>query len=69
MSTDISRRNFLREAGGTVSLSRLGDSPEDIAATAGLPCEGARVRIAPDGEVLVSGYRVGALRLASTPLC
>jgi acyl-CoA synthetase (AMP-forming)/AMP-acid ligase II len=48
----------LTEAGGTVSLSRLGDSPEDIATTAGLPCDGARVAIAPDGEVLVRGYRV-----------
>ena len=27
---------------GTVTLSRPGDSPEDIATTAGLPCDGRR---------------------------
>jgi acyl-CoA synthetase (AMP-forming)/AMP-acid ligase II len=48
----------LTEAGGTVTLSRPGDSPEDIASTAGLPCADTEVRIAPDGEVLVRGYRV-----------
>jgi acyl-CoA synthetase (AMP-forming)/AMP-acid ligase II len=48
----------LTEAGGTVTLSRRGDSPEEIATTAGLPCDGAQVRIAPDGEVVVRGYRV-----------
>jgi acyl-CoA synthetase (AMP-forming)/AMP-acid ligase II len=48
----------LTEAGGTVTLSRRGDPPEDIARTAGLPCAGTEVRIAADGEVLVRGYRV-----------
>lgn len=48
----------LTEAGGTVTLNRRGDSAEDIAATAGLPCAETEVRIAADGEVLVRGYRV-----------
>jgi acyl-CoA synthetase (AMP-forming)/AMP-acid ligase II len=43
---------------GTVTLSRPGDSFEDIATTAGLPCDGISVRIADDGEVLVRGYSV-----------
>jgi len=43
---------------GTVTLSRPGDSFEDIATTAGLPCEGIEVRIADDGEVMVRGYSV-----------
>lgn len=43
---------------GTVTLSRPGDSFEDIATTAGLPCNGIEVRIAGDGEVLVRGYSV-----------
>jgi acyl-CoA synthetase (AMP-forming)/AMP-acid ligase II len=48
----------LTEAGGTVTLNRRDDSAEDIATTAGLPCEQTEVRIAADGEVLVRGYRV-----------
>ncbi|MGU3650108.1 FadD3 family acyl-CoA ligase [Mycolicibacterium sp. A43C] len=43
---------------GTVTLSRPGDSFEDIATTAGLPCDGVEVRIAEDDEVLVRGYSV-----------
>jgi acyl-CoA synthetase (AMP-forming)/AMP-acid ligase II len=43
---------------GNVTLSRPGDSFEDVATTAGLPCEGVRVRVAEDGEVLVRGYGV-----------
>jgi HIP---CoA ligase len=43
---------------GNVTLSRPGDSFEDVATTAGLPCEGVEVRIAEDGEVLVRGYNV-----------
>lgn len=43
---------------GTVTLSRPGDSFEDIATTAGVPCDGVEVRIASDGEVLVRGYSV-----------
>jgi acyl-CoA synthetase (AMP-forming)/AMP-acid ligase II len=48
----------LTEAGGTVTLNRRGDSAQDIATTAGLPCAETEVRIAADGEVLVRGYRV-----------
>ncbi len=33
---------------GNVTLSRPGDSAEDVATTAGLPCEGIDVRIADD---------------------
>jgi acyl-CoA synthetase (AMP-forming)/AMP-acid ligase II len=43
---------------GNVTLSRPGDSFEDVATTAGLPCDGVGVRIADDSEVLVRGYSV-----------
>ncbi len=43
---------------GNVTLSRPGDSFEDIATTAGLPCADVEVRVADDGEVLVRGYSV-----------
>jgi HIP---CoA ligase len=45
---------------GNVTLSRPGDSFEDVATTAGLPCDGVEVRIADDAEVLVRGYNVMA---------
>jgi acyl-CoA synthetase (AMP-forming)/AMP-acid ligase II len=43
---------------GTVTLSRPGDSFEDIATTAGVACDGVEMRIADDGEILVRGYTV-----------
>jgi acyl-CoA synthetase (AMP-forming)/AMP-acid ligase II len=43
---------------GTVTASRRGDSFEDIATTAGTPCDGIEVAIGDDGEVLVRGYSV-----------
>jgi HIP---CoA ligase len=43
---------------GNVTLSLPGDSFEDVATTAGVPCDGVEVRVAEDGEVLVRGYGV-----------
>lgn len=43
---------------GTATLSRPGDSFEDVATTVGVPCDGIEVRIAEDREVLVRGYSV-----------
>src|ERR1700753_3084948 len=40
---------------GNVTLSRPGDSFEDVATTAGLPCEAGEVCIADDGGVRVRG--------------
>jgi HIP---CoA ligase len=54
---DIFTGYGLTEA-GTVTISRRGDSFEDIATTAGTACPGVEMRIADDGEVLVRGYCV-----------
>jgi acyl-CoA synthetase (AMP-forming)/AMP-acid ligase II len=43
---------------GNVTLSLRGDSFEDVATTAGVPCEGVEVRVADDGEVLARGYSI-----------
>jgi acyl-CoA synthetase (AMP-forming)/AMP-acid ligase II len=43
---------------GTITASRQGDSFEDIATTAGTPCDGFEMRIADDGEVLARGYSI-----------
>ena len=43
---------------GTATMSRPGDSFEDVATTAGLPVADVEVRLAEDGEVLVRGYSV-----------
>ncbi|MCV7290588.1 fatty acid--CoA ligase family protein [Mycolicibacterium wolinskyi] len=43
---------------GTATLSRPGDSFEDIATTVGTACDGVEVTVADDGEVLVRGYSV-----------
>jgi HIP---CoA ligase len=43
---------------GNVTLSLPGDSFEDVATTAGVPCADVEVRIADDDEVLVRGYGV-----------
>jgi acyl-CoA synthetase (AMP-forming)/AMP-acid ligase II len=54
---DIFTGYGLTEA-GTATLSRRGDSFEDIATTVGTPCTDVEVRIADDGEVLIRGYCV-----------
>ena len=43
---------------GTATMSRPGDSFDDIATTAGLPVADVEVRLADDAEVLVRGYSV-----------
>ncbi|MFF0497378.1 FadD3 family acyl-CoA ligase [Nocardia aobensis] len=43
---------------GTATASRPGDTFEQIATTAGTPCDGVEVRIAADSEVLLRGYTV-----------
>ncbi|WP_208300662.1 FadD3 family acyl-CoA ligase [Mycobacterium sp. DL592] len=43
---------------GTATMSRPGDSFDDIATTAGLPVADVEVRLAHDAEVLVRGYSV-----------
>ncbi|WP_040872064.1 FadD3 family acyl-CoA ligase [Nocardia exalbida] len=43
---------------GTATASRPGDTFEQIATTVGKPCDGVRIRIAEDGEILVRGYSV-----------
>ncbi|MFG3615721.1 FadD3 family acyl-CoA ligase [Nocardia sp. NPDC047654] len=43
---------------GTATASRPGDTFEQIATTVGKPCDGVRIRIAEDDEILVRGYSV-----------
>jgi acyl-CoA synthetase (AMP-forming)/AMP-acid ligase II len=62
ISTDLPFRDIVTGYGlteaGTLTLSRRGDSFEDIATTAGAACDDVEIRIAGDGEVLARGYCV-----------